>query len=422
MMEPLIKQENYGFNELHLDVLKLDKLTKKYHTASITKKANSAGMITPLHLACINPNKSVLSTLLEQNNDINVMDQQNYKPIHYAAACSDPGPMQVLLEKSANLFDFTILKETALHIAAMNGNAKLIKLILETNVSLFKFRDKKNKTAMTYACELGDIESIKAFLDFSSGKIKVNTGQGVERMTPLMYAASQGNYELAEFLLERKARVLSKDKFKRTALIMAVRNGHTRLASLLLQHGSEWNHADSSYNTPLHYAAGSGFIECIDLLIKHGAEVNAQNSWKVTPITIAMLNNHLGTVKRLLQEPTVDVNGKDDKGRTLLIMNMIDLSEPSCVNFAKYLLEKGADPNIADVDGNTALHRLAAYKVRVQDERFKKAETQERKSLLSMIDLMITSGAKLDILNVDSKNAFTIALDADNIDVLHKFA
>ena len=53
-------------------------------------------------------------------------------------------------------------------------------------------------------------------------------------MTPLMYAASQGNYELAEFLLERKARVLSKDKYKRTALIMAVRNGHGSLASLLL--------------------------------------------------------------------------------------------------------------------------------------------------------------------------------------------
>lgn len=53
-------------------------------------------------------------------------------------------------------------------------------------------------------------------------------------MTPLMYAAATGNYELAVFLLDNKARVLSKDKFKRTALIMAVRNGHTRIASLLL--------------------------------------------------------------------------------------------------------------------------------------------------------------------------------------------
>jgi len=135
-----------------------------------------------------------------------------------------------------------------------------------------------------------------------------------------------------------------------------------------------------------------------------------------------MLNNHLGTVKRLLQEPTVDVNGKDDKGRTLLIINMIDLSEPSCVNFAKYLLDKGADPNIADVDGNTPLHRLAAYKVRVQVEKFKRAEIEERKSLISMIDLLISRGAQLDILNSENKNAFSIALDTDNIDVLHKFA
>ena len=70
--------------------------------------------------------------------------------------------------------------------------------------------------------------------------IKINAGQGIDRMTPLMYAAAQGNYGLAEFLLERKARVLSKDKYKRTPLIMAVKNGHTRLASLLLSRGSDW--------------------------------------------------------------------------------------------------------------------------------------------------------------------------------------
>lgn len=38
-IEPMIKQENYGFNKLHLDALKLENLTDKYHTASITKKA-----------------------------------------------------------------------------------------------------------------------------------------------------------------------------------------------------------------------------------------------------------------------------------------------------------------------------------------------------------------------------------------------
>jgi hypothetical protein len=58
-IEPLLKLENYGYNKLHLDVLKLSRLTEKYHTASITKKAASHS-VTPLHLACLNPNKIVL--------------------------------------------------------------------------------------------------------------------------------------------------------------------------------------------------------------------------------------------------------------------------------------------------------------------------------------------------------------------------
>jgi len=62
----------------------------------------------------------------------------------------------------------------------------------------------------------------------------------------------------------------------------------------------------------LHYAAGAGFRDCVDLLLKHGADVNSINIWKTTPITIAMLINHMGTVKHLLNVPNVDVNGTDD--------------------------------------------------------------------------------------------------------------
>jgi ankyrin repeat protein len=150
-------------------------------------------------------------------------------------------------------------------------------------------------------------------------------------------------------------------------LILAVKNGHTKLASLLLRYGSEWNHQDSSNNTPLHYAAGSGFIECIDLLILHGADVNASNNWKTTPIMIAMLLNHQGTVKRLLDEGSVDVNGKDENGNTLLSMLMTDLTDASCLNFAKFLLDKGANPNINDLDGNNVLHLLASYDSKIED-------------------------------------------------------
>jgi ankyrin repeat protein len=96
IIEPKLKLENFGFNKLHLDALKLERLTEKYHTASITKKAASSN-VTPLHMACLNPSRSVISTLLEQNNDINVMDVHNNKLMHYAACCASDGPIKVLL-------------------------------------------------------------------------------------------------------------------------------------------------------------------------------------------------------------------------------------------------------------------------------------------------------------------------------------
>lgn len=75
-----------------------------------------------------------------------------------------------------------------------------------------------------------------------------------------------------------------------------------------------------------------------------------------------MLNNHLGTVKRLLEEKDVDVNGKDDQGRTLLSMALMNIEDATCFDFVKYLLDKGADPNLGDVSKFAPLHILATKK------------------------------------------------------------
>ena len=86
--------------------------------------------------------------------------------------------------------------------------------------------------------------------------------------------------------------------------------------------------------------------------------MNAENSWKVTPINIAMMKNQQGCVKKFLGFEGVDVNCKDEKGRTLLTMALCDVTDTTA-DFVKYLLEKGADPNIKDIDGQTSMHFLA---------------------------------------------------------------
>lgn len=333
--------------------------------------------MTPLHFASINPNTEVLETLLSQSMEINCVDSLNYKPIHFAAACTHAGNIKLLISKGANVYDVSHAKLSPLHIAALNGRAENIRAILDAQRNVFKLRDRNGMTAFAYALLVGELEPIKAFLE--SGVVKINAGQGPDRMSPLTWAAAYGRYELCEWLIGQKARVLSKDKYKRTPLMLAVKNGHVRVASLLLRHGSEWNHEDSSQNTVLHYAAGFGWKECIDLLVAHGANLNAPNMWKISPITIAMLKNHKGIVKEMLKRDDIDVNGKDDQGRTLLTMVLRDLSDPSVVEFVQFLLDKGADTKICDVDGDTCLHHLAQYnKFRAQNRRVNRKQEHQR--------------------------------------------
>ena len=103
-------------------------------------------------------------------------------------------------------------------MAVKAGRPKNVEFILKTFNALIKLRDRPGMTAMGYACKNGDIECIKVLIEQGQ---KVNQGVGKDRMTPLCWAAALGNYELCEWLLEHKARVISTDKFKRAPLIMA---------------------------------------------------------------------------------------------------------------------------------------------------------------------------------------------------------
>ena len=57
---------------------------------------------------------------------------------------------------------------------------------------------------------------------------------------------------------------------------------------------------------------------------------------------VASRSNHVATVEALLAAPGIDVNCKDDKGKTLLTLVFIDLKERS-ESFVKFLFKKGAD-------------------------------------------------------------------------------
>lgn len=56
----MVKYPNWGFNQLHADVLSEDAKLEKVLKQSVTKKANTNKNITPIHCASINPDASYL--------------------------------------------------------------------------------------------------------------------------------------------------------------------------------------------------------------------------------------------------------------------------------------------------------------------------------------------------------------------------
>ena len=171
------------------------------------------------------------------------------------------------------------------------------------------------------------------------------SNNGHWRLSPLHQAAMNGHTEAVQFLVDNGSKTIRKDKFKRSSLILAVRNGHIHIASILLKYGCPFDEPDSSKNTALHYAAAYGWPELIDLMIKTGIDINAMNSWNLTPLTVAALKNNFGCVKKFLKYPNVDVNCKDNDGRSLVSNAIINLSAESLEYLTFLIVEKNANIN-----------------------------------------------------------------------------
>ena len=359
LIKQVAKLQNYGFNDLHHQVLeyKDDKFEVQYRV-SINKKSVGNFAITPIHLACINPHEKVVKRLIELGGDWNICDLDLKKPIHYAAACESAGPLNVLLAMGGNCNENDKSKFTPLMMAAQAGREENVKVLLMQKNIIPMTKIKSGHSAIHFAVENNRLGVLKMLIEV--GKYDINL-PGPERMTPLIMAAKYGHEECLDYLIANGAGLQKKDKFKRTALILAIKGGHSKIASILLRKGANCELADNSNNFPLHYACAYGWMECVQLLLSAEASVNSTNSWKISCIEIAMLKNHFGIVKYLLNNTEVDINIRFDRGNTLLIHSIIALNEKTFSEVEYLVKEKKADVNLQNIDGKSVIHMLAEY-------------------------------------------------------------
>ncbi|TMW67339.1 hypothetical protein Poli38472_012455 [Pythium oligandrum] len=189
-----------------------------------------------------------------------------------------------------------------------------------------------------------------------------------------------------------------------------------------LAFGADVNVRSTDGETPLHLAAARGYHQIMVVLIDRGAEVNVVTNDGVTPLYVACEKNHEEAVKLLLLEkarvdlPVMNVTGYqpihiaakngcvgivkmllkygakvDAITKPRLLTPLMLASKVGASEVVELLLDRGADPDQEDRDGNTPLH-------------FSCSEGQYRATYL-----LLTAGADPDMPNGREETPFDVA-------------
>ncbi len=148
-------------------------------------------------------------------------------------------------------------------------------------------------------------------------------------LTPLHYAAQNGNLGAVKFLIERGANVNARCA-KRVYEANTVMKRWKK--EKLLSSSWDWRECGC---TPLHYAVKNGDLAVSKYLVEHGARVNMKNDFGDSAARYAF---------------TVDT--------TSFFADFASFEERINMNLVQYLIEHNADINTKDVDGVTPLGSL----------------------------------------------------------------
>lgn len=222
-----------------------------------TKKTYGCGVVTPIHIACINPNTEILDQMLITSQEFAVLDDMMRKPIHYAACSPSVNNLKLLVEKHhIDTRDTDNILTSPLSYACRSGQVENVRYLCGEGRSIINQKNKEGWGAIHFCARYNRPECLKILVEQGGADVNV---PGPGRMLPMHLAAAYNSVEVAEWLCLNNGKVTIKDKLGRTPLVMGIMNGNSKIVSLMLKRGAPYDLPDKSENYPLHYAAAYGY-------------------------------------------------------------------------------------------------------------------------------------------------------------------
>jgi ankyrin repeat protein len=368
--------------------------------ADVNGKDNS--VYIPLSWAIWNEDRDMIKLLVTNSADVNFVAEDDWPFLHYLTWNNDRELVELFLAHGAKLNVKDKSGQTEFHIAVLRGNRDLSRFLVS-----------KGATApeLHLAACLGDLARVKSLVEEG---VDVDTKDEIG-WTPLYWAASTAEEEVAEFLIGKGADIDVRTNNDRTPLQQAATAGAAKLTSLLISKGADSNARDEGNGTPLHSAAAGGHKNVVELLITNGAEVNAKDKSGDTPLHKAAIAGH-GDVVEVLLAKGADVNIKNRRGLTaldwamrrdhtelveLLLVNesaasaaLVSATQSGDQKSVAYLLDRGADVNYQDDFGLSPLHVAAS--------------TQDS----NCVSLLLKRGAKVNVRDKAGRTPLHYAVGA----------
>src|ERR1700733_3127186 len=265
--------------------------------------------------------KGSLANLIEEGNrkaaldkiragaDVNGAQPDGTRPIHWAVYRVDYELFDALIAKKAKVDVANEFGSTPLAEAAKLADARMVRTLLDAGARPDR-PNQDGETALMLAIKTGELPVVEMLIKAGAN---VNARETFHNQTALMWAAAapKNGGQMVKLLLSKDADV--------------------RPRALYSDWGSQITSEPRAQYRPvggltaLLYAARGGCYECVEALAGAGADVNVPTPEGVTPLMLALDNDH-NDVAKLLLERGANPNVWDWWGRTALYI-VIDRRE-----------------------------------------------------------------------------------------------
>jgi ankyrin repeat protein len=330
--------------------------------AGADAKAVAMDGFTPLMMAAMGGDSESVQLLLDAGADPNAAEsERGQTPLIFAAAFDHPEAIKLLLAHGAKPDTASkIVQPLQLQQRADGGGAVAV---VPTPQKPANGQTPQNNNAQQQAQQAQQAQQQQQMNGADAGT--KGGGNPKAGLTPLMYAARQGNIESARTLLDGGANIDAGSADHSTALLLAVINGHFDFAKEMIDRGADVNIRSMDGATPLYGVVNTQWAR----KSFHPQPTTRYEKISYLDLMTTLLDKGAAPNARLTKELWYsEYNFSLESASAAGTTAFWKCAEVGDIEGMKLLVSRGADPNIASNDGVTALLMVAGAGVHGNDD------------------------------------------------------